>query len=328
MTQVCADCRTANREGGKFCLGCGRRLVPVAALKSTPASEGADEWPATQRLPLDFAELQASRNPPPAAPRRAVAATLTASSAARVALPPPPPRPPAGRGSASTGRRSVPGSSGYRNFVLGLLLALVLAAAAGWYWLELRKPEVASVVPESVAVPAVPALLVPGSGASTPASPAPAAPAAASEANAAAAAATPAGSVQPATSSETAAPPSPTSPSESTPAADAPSTSSPAASATPPAKPTAAAARKPRKPATPPAPAAAAPATAPAPEAPPAPAPVAAASPQSQCGDLNFFSRSRCMVSQCARPEFRNHAQCEAVRRQQQIEEEKRNPTY
>jgi hypothetical protein len=33
------------------------------------------------------------------------------------------------------------------------------------------------------------------------------------------------------------------------------------------------------------------------------------------------------MVAQCAKPELRASAQCEAVRRQQQIDEEKRNPS-
>jgi hypothetical protein len=32
------------------------------------------------------------------------------------------------------------------------------------------------------------------------------------------------------------------------------------------------------------------------------------------------------MAAQCARPEIASHAQCEAVRRQQRLEEEKRNP--
>ncbi|MFS2053993.1 hypothetical protein ACEN8K_34725, partial [Variovorax sp. CT11-76] len=53
----------------------------------------------------------------------------------------------------------------------------------------------------------------------------------------------------------------------------------------------------------------------------------APADPQSQCGDRNFIARAQCMAAQCAKPEFRGHAQCEAVRRQQQLEEEKRNPT-
>ena len=42
---------------------------------------------------------------------------------------------------------------------------------------------------------------------------------------------------------------------------------------------------------------------------------------------LNFIARAQCMVTQCARPEFKATAPCDAVRRQQQIEEEKRNPT-
>jgi hypothetical protein len=61
----------------------------------------------------------------------------------------------------------------------------------------------------------------------------------------------------------------------------------------------------------------------------PAPAPVAQApapDPESQCAGRNFISKARCMSTQCQQPENRMHAQCEGVRRQQQIEEEKRNP--
>jgi hypothetical protein len=59
----------------------------------------------------------------------------------------------------------------------------------------------------------------------------------------------------------------------------------------------------------------------------PAPAPAAPPSPQSACEGLNFFARARCMAALCAKADYRAHAQCEAVRRQQQIEEEKRNPS-
>ena len=59
----------------------------------------------------------------------------------------------------------------------------------------------------------------------------------------------------------------------------------------------------------------------------PAPAPVRAPSPQESCGHLNFIAKAQCMAAQCARPEVAAHAQCEAVRRQQRLEEEKRNPT-
>jgi hypothetical protein len=49
--------------------------------------------------------------------------------------------------------------------------------------------------------------------------------------------------------------------------------------------------------------------------------------PQAQCGDRNFIAKAQCMAAQCLKPEFKAHAQCEAVRRQQRLEEEKRNPT-
>ena len=48
--------------------------------------------------------------------------------------------------------------------------------------------------------------------------------------------------------------------------------------------------------------------------------------PETACKALNFIARSQCMAAQCLRREFRSHAQCEAVRRQQRLEEEKRNP--
>ncbi|MDQ0025969.1 hypothetical protein J2X90_003792 [Variovorax paradoxus] len=56
-------------------------------------------------------------------------------------------------------------------------------------------------------------------------------------------------------------------------------------------------------------------------------APPASADPQALCGDRNFIAKAQCMAAQCLKPEFKPHAQCEAVRRQQRIEEEKRNPT-
>lgn len=53
----------------------------------------------------------------------------------------------------------------------------------------------------------------------------------------------------------------------------------------------------------------------------------AAVGPSTQCTGLNFFSESRCMVTQCARPEYRQHGECAAVLAQQKLVEEKRNPT-
>jgi hypothetical protein len=59
---------------------------------------------------------------------------------------------------------------------------------------------------------------------------------------------------------------------------------------------------------------------------PPAPEPVRQPSPQESCAGRNFIAHAQCMAAQCARPEIASHAQCEAVRRQQRLEEEKRNP--
>jgi hypothetical protein len=94
------------------------------------------------------------------------------------------------------------------------------------------------------------------------------------------------------------------------------------------AKPRVAMAQKPRKPAS------AAPVVAPPvavvatpPPAPAVPPPVEPPNPQTACTGLNFFARARCMVTQCAKADFKASPQCEAVHRQQQIDEEKRNPT-
>ena len=49
--------------------------------------------------------------------------------------------------------------------------------------------------------------------------------------------------------------------------------------------------------------------------------------PNSQCVGLGFFAVSRCMAVQCAKAEYSAHASCAAVRQQQRLMEEKRNPT-
>ncbi|RYZ02893.1 MAG: hypothetical protein EOO24_14095 [Comamonadaceae bacterium] len=59
---------------------------------------------------------------------------------------------------------------------------------------------------------------------------------------------------------------------------------------------------------------------APAPEPPPPPA-----APQTGCAGRNFIAMAQCMAAQCLKAEFKAHAQCEAVRKQQRIEEERRN---
>jgi hypothetical protein len=108
-------------------------------------------------------------------------------------------------------------------------------------------------------------------------------------------------------------------------------TAAPAAEVAAPPAPRAAAEPKPsRKPAPPAAPAPARPEPAPTvAAAPPAPLPEPAPPPEprSQCAGRNFVSSAGCMAAQCQKPEYRAHPQCEAVRRQQQLEEEKRNPS-
>ena len=68
-------------------------------------------------------------------------------------------------------------------------------------------------------------------------------------------------------------------------------------------------------------------------EAPPPPAPAAPAPPppppvpEATCGGLNFIAKARCLAAECAKPGVGAHPQCEAVRRQQRIDDEKRNPS-
>lgn len=58
-----------------------------------------------------------------------------------------------------------------------------------------------------------------------------------------------------------------------------------------------------------------------------APTATAATDPGAQCTGLGFFAASRCMASQCAKAEHSAHTACAAVRQQQRLMEEKRNPT-
>ncbi|CAN7456817.1 hypothetical protein LJR290_002978 [Variovorax sp. LjRoot290] len=57
-----------------------------------------------------------------------------------------------------------------------------------------------------------------------------------------------------------------------------------------------------------------------------APRSAAATAPGQACSGMNFVVAARCMAAQCEKAEFRAHAQCTAVRRQQLLEEQKRNP--
>lgn len=303
MALVCADCRTANRDGAKFCKGCGHRLNAVAAPVEAAANDSSDDWPATQRMPMrpDLA-MPAPRTSRPTA-ERARAKPLPGSlsdpiphAAERKSLPPVSP---------------APGSAGLRRVAFGLLAAVVLAVGGGWY-LESDRSRPAATPTATLSGPATVA------APPTEAAPEPAAATAAATVEPVAPnpvpAPAPAAVVQP---SEPSAPPQ-----EAVAQVELPATPLPPAV---PAKP-AAAPSKPRKPAaapTPP-PLAALPAVPTA--APPAPEPPAPASPQAVCAELNFFARAQCMAAQCAKADFKAHPQCEAVRRQQQIDEEKRNP--
>ena len=57
-----------------------------------------------------------------------------------------------------------------------------------------------------------------------------------------------------------------------------------------------------------------------------APRSAATTAPGQACSGMNFVVAARCMAAQCEKAEFRAHAQCTAVRRQQLLEEQKRNP--
>lgn len=49
--------------------------------------------------------------------------------------------------------------------------------------------------------------------------------------------------------------------------------------------------------------------------------------PAAACAGMNFIAAARCMAAQCLKPEVQAHTQCDAVHRQQRLEDEKRNPT-
>jgi hypothetical protein len=302
---VCAECQTAYRdENSKFCKGCGRRLsvaVPAVVAAALDVAEPADtlpgieeEWPATQRMAYhpDMAPDEFFNR---AIPATAIAGAAEAVSRARRTLLPPIPASPSSSSLARNARRSASRRSSRSRNIAGERQSI--ASRLGTW----------SVVIAVVAMVAVGWGYVYNSRNS-------AVPPVAKE-------------VSVPVPAEPATPPPVAQVAEPAPAPvirEVPTVEDPPAA---PANPVAAAV-KPRKAAAPvavvPQPSAT-PVSEPAP--PPPSEPVAPASPQSLCAGLNFFARAQCMASQCAKADFRSHAQCEAVRRQQQIEEEKRNPT-
>ncbi|MEJ1168355.1 zinc ribbon domain-containing protein [Variovorax sp. CCNWLW235] len=314
MALICPVCSAENREGANFCRSCGGKLAPAApapmAPPPSPESRAEREWaataPAQLRAPTIPGGLFDGSLPIASQAAYAHAGSLADEKtvivgAGRSKRPPSPPREPRVK-KASRSRTPRPASAEVRNKpprMRGILLWLVLLAVgllmivAGWYGYGKGTPdEQAEAASPAVPVAAPAVAPLPASSAPEvvpPALPSAEPPAAADAALAAAATATPAAAT-------------PKSPS---------------------------AAAKSRKPA-PVAPSQpGAPEAAPAVAAAPAPQPAAAgpSDPQSICGDRNFIAKAQCMAAQCLKAEFKPHAQCEAVRRQQRIEEEKRNPT-
>lgn len=308
MALICPICSTENREGANFCRSCGVTLSATAPRIPAPPSPADREWAATAP-----AQLRAPTIPAPLVdlPEPVFSRSLFRKARAEpadertvIVAPGQPPLPPLPRSSSSRRERSerkkarakVPRPPEpaepplrSRGFLLwlGLLVVAVVMIVAGWYGYGTGKASEPVELPPPVSAPA----------------PAPAA------------------AAPPAAEQPPAAPVAPEAPAVEAPAAEAPPPA-PVAAAKP------APAAKPRKQANaapqPAAPEAPAPAVA---AAPPPPAAAASSDPQAMCGDRNFIAKAQCMAAQCLKPEYKAHAQCEAVRRQQRIEEEKRNPT-
>lgn len=284
MPAICADCRTANRDGAKFCKGCGHRLrlvVPANSTEGRPDTEEntEEDWPATQRMPMRH-QLERVEDSPPS---RGLYASLPSGGWQSKG----PNSSAASPQTVQTGSRE----SGSRRIASWGLIAAILVVVGGWYALNSRTVnEPAKVLDRMPVVQPTPSPPVSESTASAPAADAAEAP-----------------------------PPPPPAPPQAE-SQLAPPQDAPIKPAAAPAKARKPAAVRIAAPAVPPPPSPVA-----APE--PAPAPAAPPSPQSACEGLNFFARARCMAALCAKADYRAHAQCEAVRRQQQIEEEKRNPS-
>lgn len=319
MALICPVCSTENRDGANFCRSCGIKLSAAGDRippPPTPEREWATTAPAQLRAPTIPAPLE--ELPPAPPPARQSFFSRSPASASQHSddeqtvfmlhddgtprVPAPPATPQGLESSWALSpervkkprvkiRKPAPVDRPPRKRAIllwvGLLLLAVAMIVAGWSGYGTRKAPAA--VEEAAPPAAAPAPVAPPPAAEPPPPP-PAEPAAA-DAQAA---------EQPAPAAE------------ATPAA--PSAPKPAAK---PRKQATAAA--PTPPAAEPAPPVAAPA--------PPPAPAAPTEPAAMCGDRNFIAKAQCMAAQCLKPEYKAHAQCEAVRRQQRLEEEKRNPT-
>ncbi|WP_431126225.1 hypothetical protein [Variovorax paradoxus] len=309
MALICPVCSMENREGANFCKSCGGKLAPAAPMPISPSpaprSRSEREWaataPAQLRAPTIPGGLFEAGMPAASVASSAGAATLAdektlIAALGRLRRPPSPPREPRARKSSKPRTPRPPRAEPRkpwrsRGFWLWLLLlaAGLVMVAAGWrgYGADQPDEEVEIAKPAAPAVPPAPSIELP---AAVP-EPAPAEP-----------------------------------PAAETLPHDAAATTAPAANL----KPAPAAVSKSRKPAPAATSQAGAPESVPAATAAaptPSQAPSAPTDPLAICGDRNFIAKAQCMAAQCLKPEYKPHAQCEAVRRQQRIEEEKRNPT-
>ena len=344
MAVVCPACGTENRDGARFCKGCGGRLTSGSTLRAEAAH--VSEWPATEPAPLETGKLPASPlergipapiqpttpavpledertvivNPAARSKQQPEDVTLLKPSMAESTLfpasapsslssslpfvPPGPPRSTFVPADDAVARRhpeallTLPepkSSSGAGIGVIVLLAAIV--AGAGWYWFSGRGPatEVLSAGVPAAGAPAATGAVEPALAAET-----------------TTAVASPAASA-PASVAPTAQPALGTSETRAAPARSGVATASAKAQKAQAPAPVVATA----------APVTAAPTPVPAPE-PPLPPPAA---PQAECAGRNFIAMAQCMVNQCAKAEFKSHPQCDAVRKQQRIDEEKRNPS-
>jgi hypothetical protein len=312
MALICPVCSTENREGANFCKGCGGKLAPAAPMPipppPAPRSRSEREWaataPAQLRAPtipggLFGAGMPAAAMGPIGAASPADDQTLLAALG-RLRRQPSTPREPRARKSSRPRTPRPPRAERRkprrtRIFWLWLLLLAtgLLMIVAGWHGYGTDTPDEEVEIPKSAIPAAAPAppMPSPNTAAAVPQTPPAVAPPAAESTPHDAATAVPA-------------------PANLKPAPAAAGKSRKA----PPAAPSQAGAAE-SMPA----------ATAAAPT--PSQAPSAPTDPMAICGDRNFIAKAQCMAAQCLKPEFKPHAQCEAVRRQQRIDEEKRNPT-
>ncbi len=328
MASICPVCSTENREGAKFCRSCGIKLSAAGDRippPPTPEREWATTAPAQLRaptIPAPLEEIAPAPTParqsffsrsPASAPRHDddEQTVLMLHDDGSLRMPAPAAAPQGLESSwASSRERSRKDRAGLRKpaavdqpprrrailLWVGLLLVAVAMIVAGWSGYGTRKtaPAADEAAPPAAEAPApVAAPLVAEPPAPPPAAEPPAADAQAADQAPAAISAAPA---------------------EAAPTASTPPKPSAARQAR--KQPAAAAAPQPAAEAPPPVAAAA-----------PPPVPAAPAEPSAMCGDRNFIARAQCMAAQCLKPEYKAHAQCEAVRRQQRIDEEKRNPT-